>query len=103
MSNRTTEKDLRALVERLNAELGLPAEPYTQGPDGCFTPNAGVYLLDYAYGGVRLNRMSRKPGCTGQEDLSPRGTKREVYAFIHAFLAGIEVGMDAQSRGLLGS
>jgi len=36
--------------------------------DGRYEPNAGCYLLDWAYGGVKLSRMSSKDGCTGQSD-----------------------------------
>jgi len=91
MSNRITTKQLENLVTRINEVLGLPTEPYTE-TDGQYRPNAGVYVLDWAYGGVKLSRMSTKEGCTGQSDISGLGTKREAWDFMHAFLKGIEAG-----------
>jgi len=90
MSNRITEKDLKNMLARINKEAGYPLEAYTKDEEGRYQPNAGTYLLDYAYGGVRLSQMSMKQGCTGQRDITGRGTKRETYERMTAFLYGMQ-------------
>ena len=89
-SNRITEKDLRELCERLNLLTDSPLTPYSKDANGKFLPNAGNYYLDYAYGGVQLQRISPR-GCE-----TPLGggycTKREMYDKIHAYMRGMAVG-----------
>ena len=89
MSNRINQTDLENLLERINIAAGRNIKPYSN--DGTrFHPNAGTYLLDWAYGGVRLSQMSMKEGCTGQRGITSRGTKRETYERMQAFLAGMK-------------
>ena len=97
MTNRITQKDLNAAVERLNRTLGRELATYTKTDTG-YTPNAGVYHIDSAYGGFRLCAMSNTKGCTGSRDISPRGTRREVYEYIHAMLTGIRELEDSKNH-----
>jgi len=87
---RTTKSQLESLVEEINARTGHELEPYDHSKPGC-NPNAGTYLLDYAYGGVRLSQMSLRKGCTGQSDITQRGTKTELYYQLKAMLTGLEM------------
>ena len=81
---RITEKDLRAVIDRINMVTGSPAKPYVDGK-----PQAGCYHLSGAYGGVALHRMARTG--TGVTDIFyGHGTKRELYDKMQAWLAGYE-------------
>ena len=84
MSHRITNSDLYAVLKRINAiaNHGIQ-EPYQ---DGTNLANVGTYVLDWAYGGVRLSRMSNEAG--GQVDVTRRGTKRETYWAMQNFLTG---------------
>lgn len=95
MSNRVTEKELQAIVDRINTTCGLPLTPYAKKDDGQYTPCAGVYHLDYAYGGVALYKMADKG--TGVLDVLRVGhvPKRELCGLLHAYLGGLEVTEEA--------
>ena len=64
MSERITQAKLDNLLEHLN------------------NITDGEFNLGYAYGGVMLERKN------GSVDISPRGTKRETYYWIHSFIDG---------------
>lgn len=89
MANRITDKDLQAVVDRINRTLKQPMKPYEQ-IDGKLVEQIGNYHLDSAYGGVKLSRMASEGG--GIEDVLSCGftTKRELYELMHAFLRGYE-------------
>ena len=89
MSNRITQKDLESLVKIVNKTTGHAPEPYTQ-KDGKFTANIGTYLLDYAYGGVKLVQLVSDGGGITTISSGGYGTKRELYNWLRAFLAGLE-------------
>lgn len=91
---RITVTHLRARVEALNDLFGYPREPYAPERDarGGLTANAGTFTLDGAYGGWRLCRMCPSGG---ERDLTPRGTVRETYDAINAFIAGAKHMRDA--------
>ena len=88
--SRISEGDLKAAVERLNKLMGKKTEPYTKGKDGKYSPNGGTYLLDWAYGGVKLSQMCDEG--TGEKDVLSAGfvTKPQLYALIHAYIRGIQ-------------
>lgn len=83
---RITDRDLEAIVARINSETGMPLTPYVGG-----VPQVGNFHLSHAYGGVCLHRMSLKPGCTGISTPLNGGhvPKRQLYDAMHAFLRGI--------------
>lgn len=83
---RITDKDLEAVVRRLNIETGSPVESYVKDETGKFRSQPGNYHLDYAYGGVAVDRMVGTSG--GVTVVIERGTKRETYEKLHAFLRG---------------
>ena len=87
--NRITNKDLEAVVGRINRAMGAPAEPYRR-VDGRTVANIGNYHISGAYGGVSLHRMVNAGGGVQDVFSSGHGTKRELYEKMHAFLAGIE-------------
>jgi len=90
--NRITNKDLAAVVGRINRTMGAPAEPYRR-VDGRTVANIGNYHISGAYGGVSLHRMVNEGGGVQDVFCSGHGTKRELYEKMHAFLAGIEAEM----------
>lgn len=83
---RITDNDLEATVDLINGALGQSRKPYTPQADGTQKRHAGTYVVGYAYGGVRLEQLCEGGG---SRDVTGRGTKREVYDLMHAFLKGI--------------
>jgi len=92
---KVSKSDLENRVTLLNQITGMPVVPYSM-VDGRYQPNAGCYLLDWAYGGVKLSRMSRDVGCTAQGDpiSMEYGTKKECYHAVKHFISGIETGKE---------
>lgn len=74
---RITKSDLNDLVEYLNKILK--------------TTEGNRFQVGYAYGQPRLERENG----AGVDDVSPRGTAREVYNYIDALTLGVEI---AQGR-----
>lgn len=91
MNDRITQKDLECLTDRINKVTDSPPTTHTKGDDGHFTPNPGNYHLSYAYGGVKLERMCNERGGVNTASTGGFGTKRELYNWMQAFLAGIAV------------
>ncbi len=91
---RITDKNLEAVVARINAVTNSPATAYTRTADK-FEANIGNYHLSHAYGGVSLHKMVGKGG--GVTDVFGRGhmPKRELYDLMHAFLRGYDVAKAA--------
>jgi hypothetical protein len=78
---RITEKDLQAVVDRINRTTGSPMK----------WGDVGNYQLDGAYGGWRLVRVVNKSG--GVTDItSGYRSKRDVYDLMHSWLRGWEAG-----------
>lgn len=101
---RITVKNLETLRDTLNRTAGLPLVPYQLNDDGTLKrdadrrtlPNEGTYVLDWAYGGVQLNRID---GGGESHVINGFGTKRELYEKMHAYLDGFIKGRD-QDVGL---
>jgi len=100
MAQRITDGDLEQLVRVINKTMGFDLEPYGKDEAGKFKQNPKVYVLDHAYGGVALdqNMPDRGRGSHGVRDILGRGTKRELYDKLSAFLRGIEVGQERTSE-----
>lgn len=94
MTNRVTDKQLEAIVARINKTMGTPETPYKPYDPavGRAQPNALSYHLSHAYGGVSLHQMSATEGCTGVRDVFGRGhmPKRELAELMWAFLRGVD-------------
>ena len=77
---RITQKDLESKVARLNRIAGFDNPPYS---------TIGAYCLDYAYGGVKLEKWCNRHG--GVHDIFNQGfmTKRELYNLMSAYENGI--------------
>lgn len=101
---RITDKNLTAVCDRINTMLGLPLTPYKPYDKvvGHAQPNAGVYHISHAYGGVSLHRMSETDGCTGVHDVFSRGhmPKRELYELMQAFIRGYDTCKENNSKEL---
>jgi len=86
--SRITEKDLQAVVNRINRATNSPVEPYAKVGDK-YTAQIGCYHLSHAYGGVALHRMYND--CGGVSDVfGGHMPKRELYGKLHAFIAGLD-------------
>ena len=86
-----TKKMLDRRVALLNDMTGAPQTPYASGRDdsGRLIANAGTYYISGAYGGYRLERMSKGGGAS---DISPRFSKPALFEWINAYIDGIELG-----------
>ena len=82
---------LNRRVALLNDMTGAAQEPYKSDRDanGSLIANAGTYYIGGAYGGYRLERMSKGGGAS---DISPRLSKPALADWINAYIDGIEVG-----------
>ena len=77
---RITQKDLEAKIGKLNRIAGIETPGYNV---------KGCYVLDYAYGGVQLQRYIGKSG--GVNNVFSLGfmPKRELYQLISAYECGL--------------
>ena len=93
MSNRITQKDLERQVDRINRLTKSP-DTYSTVTDGKRVINIGHYHLDMAYGGNKLVRTVNNGG--GIREISHMGysTKKELFHWMNAFEAGLEVNGD---------
>ena len=89
---RITEKQLEAVVQRINTMTGNPLHSWEQVTESSGrvrnVAQIGNYHLDWAYGGVMLVQMMNTGG--GIITVTGRGTKRECYDQLQAFLCGYE-------------
>lgn len=87
---RITEKDLDAVVKRINVMTGSPEASYTTYQENGkkkYRSNPGNYHLQSAYGGHGLVRMSNNGG--GVESIiGGYFPKRELYERMQAFIVG---------------
>ncbi len=101
---RISKYKLERVVARLNRTLGQKEEAWHRLENGGAEQNPNVFVLDWAYGGVSLDRNcdlttgtqprdmgERSRGC---DVILERGTKRELYNGIHALLQGISLGRE---------
>ena len=90
MTQRITKAILQKRLDILNDVFEYNREPYTKAPipsnRNHIKGNHGTFVIDSAYGGHRLSQMACSSGGTGERDLSPRGTKRETYDTINAWI-----------------
>jgi hypothetical protein len=87
--NRVTDKQLQAVVDRLNRITGSPLEPYAK-VDGRYVTQIGCYHLSHAYGGVCLHRMHNESGAVSSPLSTGHVAKRELLGLLHAYISGIE-------------
>ena len=89
MSKRIHVRDLAAMSRLINKTLGQELDRYVRCTDGSYSliKSVGHYYVDYSNGGARLEQICEGGG---SRDISPRGTKRQTYEFMRAFLKGIE-------------
>lgn len=87
---RVTQKDLEAIVKRINLITNSPETSYTKDASGKYTANIGNYHLDGAYGGYALHRMVSEGGAI--EDVLSVGhvSKPELQRLMFAFIAGLQ-------------
>jgi len=87
---RTTQKHLEALCDRLNKLTNSPMKAYEKDSDGKYVAQIGNFHLDMAYGGVMLVRMQNSGGGVNCPIGQGHTTKRELYEKLSAYIAGIE-------------
>ena len=71
---RTTQKDLEGLLVRINKD----------------TVDSHRYVLDYAYGGVTMYKVTNAGGGVSEVFGSGHMTKSSLYNHMRAFIAGVE-------------
>ena len=90
----TTQKDLEAVIRRINIAAGAPLEPYSVvvQEDGTkkYKANVGNYHLDRAYGGYQLQRMYNASGGVTEPLGGGYVSKRELFGRLHAYLMGMQ-------------
>lgn len=102
--NRVTEKDLQAIVDRINRMMGTPMAPYAKadalnGKGGArMVAQIGNYHLDHAYGGVQLCQMVNDGGGVRDVLYSGHVPKRELQTAMFAFICGIELTQEAKQE-----
>ncbi|GAG96842.1 unnamed protein product [marine sediment metagenome] len=87
--DRITQKDLECLRDQINIATDSPMAAYTKTDKPPYTGNVDHYRLDYAYGGVKLVRVCSTGGGIDTISTGGFGTKRELYNWMTAFLAGM--------------
>ena len=87
--NRITEKNLQAIVDRLNIITKSPSAPYIDGK-----AQIGNYHLSHAYGGVCLHRMHNDGGGVTSPLSVGHVSKREFAGLLYAFIAGINASQE---------
>ena len=88
---RITQSDLATQTRIINDATKSPLAYSKGNKDGSRSTNIGHYHLDYAYGGVKLVRTMN--GCGGIRVISEMGygTKKELYYWMNAFIAGLDM------------
>ena len=92
---RITDKQLKAVVDRINRITGAPETYSDKQHDGSFKSNIGHYCLDGAYGGVSLHRTVNDGG--GVTDVLSCGhvNKRQLYELMHAWIRGYNAAKES--------
>lgn len=91
MSERITKANLDHLLKQINLRAGSEDWEWRKREDGKgLTSNVGHYVLDWAYGGVALERFCSDGGgvCT----IISRCTRRELWYRMRAYLDGMREG-----------
>lgn len=86
--DRISRKNLEALAQTINRELGRPQVTWRKEGER-WVSNPGNFHLSGAYGGVSLHEICNESG--GVHDVFSCGhqPKRDVYDRMQAFLAGL--------------
>jgi len=96
---RITKADLQRQADRLNKLTGSPLEHFAPYRGSCrmrrLSFNVGHYRIDYAYGGVELERIANEGGGVTTPLNTGHIPKRELYNLLGAFIRGIELGQQA--------
>jgi hypothetical protein len=91
MTQHITDVQVSYLLHRINTQLGVSVEPWVADTNNVLHAQPGCHFLDNAYGGYSLRKLSSPDG---GEVVITHGylPKREVYAQMQAYLAGIMAG-----------
>lgn len=90
MTQRTTIKTLRTLVETLNNVTGHPTTARVKDDARGFRSIEGCYVLDCAYGGYRLAQIVGETG--GERNITPRYGAAIMADLIRAYMDGLREG-----------
>ena len=93
--DRITQKNLDGVVELLNRLTDSPLEAWIEGEDGKYLPQGNNFHINSCNGGVSLVRMCATG--PGENNILGRGTKRDLYERIHAYIDGVMLGRANQS------
>jgi hypothetical protein len=92
--NRVTDKNLQAIVDRINRMTGSPADPWSTLDNGQYVSNIGSYCLDHGYGGVALHRIANTAGAVNDVLRIGHVSKRELQDALFAYIEGIYAGQE---------
>lgn len=95
MSYRINKAHLENVLFHINDVTGNKPEAWTQNEEGKWSANVGTYVLDWAYGGVQLAQLTSEGG--GERNITGRGSKRETYWRMQAFLMGLQASASKPS------
>ena len=87
--NRISHDNLQRCCDALNRHFGYDLEPHGSDDQGHYKPNANVYHISSAYGGVALDQMMPEGSGTRRISCDGFGTKRQLYTFLRGMLAAI--------------
>jgi len=89
MTQRINQKDLEILVNKINRLTNSPMSYCDKVIEQPFKANIGHYYLDWAYGGVKLERVHNEQGGCITVSTGGYGTKRALYQWMTAFISGL--------------
>jgi len=100
MTQRTTIKTLRTLVDNLNDYTGHPRQTWVRDERGNQSAVPGCYILDRAYGGYRLSQIVGETG--GERNITPRYGAAITADLIRAYMDGMRASRGHSSLITLG-
>jgi hypothetical protein len=95
---RINKKDLELIVRVLNTTAGTAMEyfeEYEEEGKKRWRPRPGHYCLDWAMGHPSLEQLEER----GSRTVLHRGSKKDLYHRINAFIAGMREGQQIHSEG----
>ena len=84
---RVTKDMIEHEIQALNSLTGASIEPYqpVRTEEGHLVQNVGHYYLQGCYGAFKIEKLCEH----GADDVTPLGTKKEIYYQVNGMIAGI--------------
>jgi hypothetical protein len=91
-----TEKQLQAIVDRINKLTKSPMTSYTKTENGIMKANIGNYHLDFVFKGINLARMVNDGG--GIQTILFGSTKSDLMHLLRAYADGLMYGIEVGQK-----